>query len=373
MTRERPPYDQNGPHDHGIHPIPMLYSALHTPAKGLPCRPNPTPVFPQPCAPSRSWRPAALNSLRPRCLNCAPATRSSARACSPSAAATFQWLHYLDPEDYPLAPGTTGHEVLGEVVAHDAPDNPPSGDLALTLVPAHTGMAEYCLVRAESVLPLPPGVAPEHLLQAQQFGTVIYACKQLPNVIGQDVAVIGQGSAGLWFDLMLRRMGARRVIAIDLQAHRLQAGLLYGATDTIHNADADAVAALAELTDGRMADVVVEAAGEVASINLAVALTRSDGFLLNFGAPRATMAPFAMLDYFYKNLTMRSAVGAFRDADHCCTRQALHMIASGEVDAAPLLTHRFPFSQVLEAYQLHAARDEGAIKILIDMCAPTHS
>ena len=278
-----------------------------------------------------------------------------------------QWLHYLDPEDYPLAPGTTGHEVLGEVVAHDAPDNPPSRDLALTLVPAHTGMAEYCLVRAENVLPLPPGVAPEHLLQAQQFGTVIYACKQLPNVIGQDVAVIGQGSAGLWFDLMLRRMGARRVIAIDLQAHRLQAGLLYGATDTIHNADADAVAALAELTDGRMADIVVEAAGEVASINLAVALTRSDGFLLNFGAPRATVAPFAMLDYFYKNLTMRSAVGAFRDPDHCCTRQALHMIASGEVDAAPLLTHRFPFSQVLEAYELHAARDEGAIKILIDM------
>ena len=286
----------------------------------------------------------------------------------------IQWLHYLDPEDYPLAPGTTGHEVLGEVVAHDAPDeDPPLGQLALTLIPNHTGMAEYCLVPAENVLPLPPGVAPEQLLQAQQFGTVLYACKQLPNVIGQDVAVIGQGSAGLWFDLMLRRMGARRVIAIDLQAHRLQAGLLYGATDTIHNADEDAVAALAGLTDGRMADIVIEAAGEVASINLAVALTRSDGFLLNFGAPRATMAPFAMLDYFYKNLTMRSAVGAFRDADHCCTRQALHMIASGEVDAAPLLTHRFPFSQVLEAYELHAARDEGAIKILIDMPDGNHA
>ena len=49
------------------------------------------------------------------------------------------------------------------------------------------------------------------------------------------------------------------------------------------------------------------------------------------------------------------------------------MIASGEVDAAPLLTHRFPFSQVLEAYELHAARDEGAIKILIDMQDGNHA
>ena len=122
-----------------------------------------------------------------------------------------------------------------------------------------------------------------------------------------------------------------------------------------------------------MADIVVEAAGEVESINLAVALTRPAGFLLSFGAPRATLAPFAIKDFFYKNLTMRAAVGSLRDTDHSCTRQALHMIASGEVDAAPLLTHRFAFSQVLEAYELHAARDEGAIKILIDMPDGNHA
>ena len=88
-----------------------------------------------------------------------------------------------------------------------------------------------------------------------------------------------------------------------------------------------------------MADIVVEAAGEVESINLAVALTggfiRPAGFLLSFGAPRASLAPFAIKDFFYKNLTMRAAVGSLRDTDHSCTRQALHMIASGDVDAAP--------------------------------------
>ncbi|MCY3947228.1 MAG: zinc-binding dehydrogenase [Anaerolineaceae bacterium] len=286
----------------------------------------------------------------------------------------FQWLHHFDPDDYPMAPGTTGHEVLGEVVAHDAPGHDlPPGRLALTLIPDHTGMAEYCLVKARDVLYLPPEVPPAHLLQAQQFGTVIYACKQLPNVIGQDVVVIGQGSAGLWFDLMLRRMGARRVIAIDLQAHRLQAGRLYGATDTIHNAVDDPVAAVAALSEGRMADIVIEAAGEVESVNLAVALTRRDGFLLNFGAPRASSMPFPMKGYFYKNLTMRAAVGATRDPANSSTRQALHMIASGEVDAGPLITHSFPFDQVLEAYELQGARDEGAIKILIDMQNANHS
>ena len=98
-----------------------------------------------------------------------------------------------------------------------------------------------------------------------------------------------------------------------------------------------------------------------------MALTRRDGFLLNFGAPRASTMPFAMKGYFYKNLTMRAVVGATRDPENASTRQALQMIASGEVDAAPLITHRFPFEQVLEAYELQGARDEGAIKILIEM------
>ncbi len=277
-------------------------------------------------------------------------------------------LHYMEPDRYPCAPGTTGHEVVGIVEAFDAPDvNFKIGDMALTLAPDHRGMAEYCLVKVEDVFPLSAKRPVEHWLQAQQVGTVIYACKLLPNIVGKTVAVIGQGSAGLWYDFMLRRMGARRVIALDLQEHRLKAGEMYGATHTIHNVDIDPGQAIKDINDGELADVVIEAAGEVETINLAIDLVKTWGFILYFGVPRAANFNYRFERLFGKRATVRTTVGAQEDPHHNSTHLALELIGSGELDVSPILTHRFPFNQVLEAYELQRTRDEGSIKIVIDM------
>jgi threonine dehydrogenase-like Zn-dependent dehydrogenase len=277
-------------------------------------------------------------------------------------------LRYAAPEHYPFPPGTTGHEMVGVVEAVDPPTpGLQTGDLVLALAPSHQAMAEYYLAPLEHVLALPTGKPIEHLLQAQQLGTVIYACKFLPSIVGKDAAVIGQGSAGLWFNFMLRRLGARRVFGIDLQGHRLSAGKLYGATDVIHNAENDAAEALHDLTDGAMVDLVVEAAGEVSAFNLAYQLVKEYGELLYFGVPRAGIIEFDWRGFFFKYCRAQSICDASREPGQTSTRQALEMIARGDLDVAPILTHRFPFRQVMEAYELQETRDEGAIKIVIEM------
>jgi threonine dehydrogenase-like Zn-dependent dehydrogenase len=280
----------------------------------------------------------------------------------------IRMLHYSPPDHYPFAPGTTGHEMVGVIEAIDAPGSPLKvGDMTLTLAPDHRAMAEYYVAPVADIFALPPGKPVEHLLQAQQVGTVIYACKQLPSLVGKTVAIIGQGSAGLWFAFMARRMGARRVIALDLQEFRLKASQLYGATHTIANADVDPVAAVRAVNDGELADVVVEAAGEVATINLALDLVREWGFILYFGVPRAENFNYHFEKLFYKRLRVQGIVGAGDDPGHNATRLALELIQSGELDVGPILTHHFPFAQVLEAYELQHTRDESAIKIVIDM------
>ncbi len=280
---------------------------------------------------------------------------------------------YHSPRDrYPLPPGASGHEMVGVVEAVDgAAGSLKVGDVALTLVRDNRAMAEYYLAPVEHVLPLPPGKPVEELLQAQQLGTVIYAAKRLPNLVDKDVAVIGQGSAGLWWTFLVRRLGARRVIALDLQAHRLQLSPRYGATHTVHNGEVDPVQAVAAITGGQMADVVVEAAGEVDSINLAVELVKRYGFILYFGVPRVgEQMPFDMMGLFRKCVQCQPIVGAMADPGQSCTHMALELLASGIADAAPMLTHRFPFDQVLDAYELQRTRDEGAVKIVIDMPVP---
>lgn len=280
----------------------------------------------------------------------------------------IRMLCYAAPEAYPFPPGTTGHEMVGRIEEVDPPKGRMRpGDLVLVLAPGHTAMCEYFQAPLEHVLPLPAGLPLDHLLQAQQLGTVLYACRRLPNLIGKDVAVIGQGSAGLWFDFQLRRMGARRVIGIDLESNRLDIAGSFGATDTIHKVSSNALEALTEMTEGKLVDLVVEAAGELDSINLAVDLVRKHGHLLFFGYPRGQFLHFNFEQFFHKCCHASTIVGAQEETNLTSMRMALDLIAQGTVDVSPMLTHRFPFEKVMEAYELHRTRGDRAIKIVIDM------
>src|SRR5215212_11021 len=112
----------------------------------------------------------------------------------------IRMLHFAPDDAYPFPPGTTGHEMVGVIEAIDSPESAlRAGDAVLTLAPSHQAMAEYFLAPLEHVIPLPArecdGISIEHLLQAQQLGTVLFACQRLPNLMDKTVAVIGQGSA----------------------------------------------------------------------------------------------------------------------------------------------------------------------------------
>ena len=277
-------------------------------------------------------------------------------------------LHYSADSSYPFPPGTTGHEMVGTVVAIDAPGSDISvGDKVLGLAPGHKAMAEYFLAPIEHVLLLPTNLPLEQLLQAQQLGTVIYGSQRISSVTCKNVVIIGQGSAGLWFNFHLRRMGALRVIALDLDANRLKMSKQFGATHTVLNSQVDPLSAVQEILDGKLADVVIEAAGEISSIHLAIDLVRKDGEILYFGVPRAQTFPYNFSKLFYKTCYASTVVGASIEPGQISTRIAIDLIASGVIDVRPLITHRFPFDGVLDAYEMHRTRADGAVKIVVEM------
>jgi threonine dehydrogenase-like Zn-dependent dehydrogenase len=280
----------------------------------------------------------------------------------------IQMLHHSADEAYPFPVGTTGHEMVGLIEAIDAPGSGMRvGDNVLALAPGHRAMAEYYLAPVEHVIPLPNGLPIEQLLQAQQMGTVFYASQRLPDVKGKTVAVIGQGSAGLFFNFRLRQLGAARVIALDIAPYRLTRSKAFGATHTIDNSLSNPIDAIRETSGGALADVVVEAAGEVTSINLALDLVRQYGDILYFGYPRAQVFPFHFDTFFHKCCRAQTIVGASVEPNQASTRTALDLIASGQIDVSPLITHRFPFDKIMEAYELHRTRCDECVKIVIEM------
>ena len=160
--------------------------------------------------------------------------------------------------EFPLPHGHPGHEGLGEVVDGGVTEFAP-GDLVLTVpnIWGSKSFAGYQLIQPHFLLKLPTDVPEGHLLMAQQLGTVVFACRRLPSLLGQTVAVIGQGSVGLFHDFMLRYMGAHRIIAIEPVPARLAAARAMGVDVAIDVTGRRATEAVLELTNGEGADLVI--------------------------------------------------------------------------------------------------------------------
>jgi threonine dehydrogenase-like Zn-dependent dehydrogenase len=204
----------------------------------------------------------------------------------------------------------------------------------------------------------------------QQLGTVLYAARFLPTMLGRTAVVIGQGSAGLCWDRVLRRLGAARVVALDITEARVQAALRFGATHTLNNSRLDsaaAVKAVKEINGGDLPDLVVEACGEPSGINLAIALVRVGGRIQFFGVPHEVGFPLDYWNLFRKYCTTHSTGRSSFEPDKWHFRLALELIASREVDVQGMVTHHLPLDRAAEAYELARTRDDGALKVVVDM------
>ena len=275
---------------------------------------------------------------------------------------------YSGPGDaYPLAPGVSGHEIVARVTARDpaaaAPDGLVPGTRVLALVTRQQGMAERFVTPCSDLIRLPDDPPAEHLVLAQQLGTVVFGCQQVGNVVARSAVVIGQGSAGLLFVAMLRRLGADRILVLDLSDARIAAGLRMGADEAYQPERDDPVARVAAFTGGAMVDLVVEAAGTPEAVNLAPRLARPGGRILFFGLPKQDIFPVDFYTLFRARCHITSVSGAAAEPGKRSFRLALDLIVRGAVEVAGLVSHLFPLQEVARAYELARSRADGALKV----------
>ena len=275
---------------------------------------------------------------------------------------------YGGPPPRLVPAGYPGHESVGEVVESRCPGFEP-GDRVLTVPHFVDGrcMAEYQALPGSACVGLPGTVPLSHLLMAQQLGTVIFALRQHPlDLVGRDVAVIGQGSAGAFFTFLLKRAGAARVLVSDKSAARLAYSRKLGADLTVE-ADADDFrSAVLEATSGRGAGLVVEAVGSQETFPLSVQLAADHATVLWFGLPEGTADyPLSFHEFFRKFLTAYAISGTQGEPGLESFRYAVRLIADGAIDVAPLLSHMLPIEKVDEAYRMAHDRTDGALKVSI--------
>jgi L-iditol 2-dehydrogenase len=270
---------------------------------------------------------------------------------------------------HPCPHGYPGHEGLGEVVESKSPILRPGAKvLTCPTGPYARCFADFQVLPGEQCYELPAykGSA-EHLLMAQQFGTTIFALRQMPaDVVGKTVMVMGQGSAGNFFAYNLKRAGAAKVIVSDKSEARLAASKGFGADVALKADPASVKEAVLEHTNGQGVDYLVEAVGHSDSFLQAVDLVREKGHMLWFGLPD-TKHPiqFNFHDFFRKKLRTYSTFGAQLEPDGASFRLALKLIANGEIDVTKMVTHRCSIEQIDKGMRIAMDRSDNALKVAV--------
>ncbi len=275
------------------------------------------------------------------------------------------------PQNLPAEPGWPGHEGLGEVVESRF-DGLQPGDKVLTVPGAgfQRCFADYQTLPGFWCLPLPDyDGAAEDLLMAQQFGTTIYALRRgNMDFVGKTVAVLGQGSAGQFFSWQAKHLGAANVVVADLSAARLAQSATFGADIAVRGDDSGMAVreAVMDSSNGRGADIVIEAVGRRETIQHAIDIAAPRADVVFFGLPDSgEPVPFSYSAFFMKQLQMYAVVGAQAEKDLSSFHKALDWIARREIDVSAMVSHRLSLEEISKALALAHERDEDALKVAL--------
>jgi threonine dehydrogenase-like Zn-dependent dehydrogenase len=274
--------------------------------------------------------------------------------------------YFNDTKEWPVEIGHSLHEMIGTVIATNG-TRWKAGDRVLAVPVMQQGLMERFILDENRAITIDTSIPEEQALMAQPLGTAIFALKKLPNLLDMDVAVVGQGPMGQLFNAALRNMGARRIIGIDKLASRLRVSPQTGATATVCNLQKDPLPMVQEILGGQLPDIVIECVGHSdQAFNLCIDLCRYGGRILYFGVPPEILNGVRWRDLFVKNLTVHTSVNPDFRRDFPL---AMQWIGQKRVNVAPIITHRFPLSEIQQAFETFRDRRDGAIKVIVEFPA----
>ena len=224
--------------------------------------------------------------------------------------------------------------------------------------------AEY--VRAPyadtSLYHLPEEVSAEHgVLLSDIFPTGFEMGVQYGQTKpGDVVAVIGAGPVGLAVIATAKLYGAAKVIAVDLDANRVEQARKFGATHGVNSGDSDWREQIMAQTDGWGVDVAVEAVGIPATFEMCTNIVRPGGNVANVGVHGKPVS--LELDRLWiENINISMGL-----VNTNTLPMLLKLVAEGKLPAEEFISHRYPLHDILTAYDTFSrAAETDALKVIL--------
>lgn len=199
---------------------------------------------------------------------------------------------------------------------------------------------------------------------------------------GEVVAIFGSGPVGLMAQKAAWINGASRVIAIDPLNYRLEKAKAVNKVDTLNPHEVDVVEAIRAMTNGRGADVCVDAVGfepernlfdklkatvnfekgSIKVLEMAFKAVRRMGTVSIMGVYGSPYDNFPLHRLFDKGITLKMGQAPVLNyIDHL-----IDLVKQDKVQLDDIITHRLPLTQVEHAYKIFDEKEEDCVKIVLD-------
>jgi len=177
---------------------------------------------------------------------------------------------------------------------------------------------------------------------------------------GDVVAVIGAGPVSLAAMTTAALYGPSRVIAIDLDANRVEQAKRFGASDGVVSSDADWKDQVLAFTDGLGVDVAIEAVGVPATWDMCLEIVRPGGHIANVGV-HGKPVTFPLDTAWIQNLTITTGL-----VNTDTARMLTKLLAQGKLDVGGFISHRFALDDIMDAYDTFGrAAETKALKVML--------
>ncbi len=198
---------------------------------------------------------------------------------------------------------------------------------------------------------------------------------------GETVAVFGCGPVGLMAQKCAWLRGAKRVIGVDIQNYRLETARRTAKSETINADETDPVEAIRELTQGRGADVCVDAVGmeadrsiahklgniwrgevgSIKSIRNCISAVRRGGWVTVLGVYGVSYDNFPVGQIFDKGIKM--AFGQAPVQKYIDT--LIGHLERGEIKLDDIISHRMPLTEAARGYEIFNEKKEDCVKVVL--------
>jgi threonine dehydrogenase-like Zn-dependent dehydrogenase len=224
------------------------------------------------------------------------------------------------------------------------------------------GMAEYMIAEEKDLIHLPDSLS---FLDGAQvacgFGTVYEGLEKM-GISGNDaVLVTGLGPVGLAAGALCRKLGAEKIIGIDISEERRDLALSLGLCDTVLAAGPDNVSQVRALTGGHGVERAVDCSASAEARAVAIRATRKWGKMVMIGEG-GTVSFNPSPDIIHDQKTI---YGSWVTSTWLM-EELVERLVRWNLHPEQIVTHRFPIERVDEAYELMASGRCGKVAVCPD-------